>query len=87
LATLVLALADCLEVLERNPTGLEACIGKYPGYQEELGALLRVAAALKRVPAEAVPRDDFLDDLRSRLMKESPAKMTREEVRSNKTED
>jgi hypothetical protein len=60
-------------VLEGNPADLEACIAKYSGHQEELDALLHVAAALKRAPAEAVPRDGFLDDLRSRLMNESPA--------------
>jgi hypothetical protein len=72
LATLTLALADCLERLEGDPAGLEACIGKYAGHQEELRALLRVAAALKQVPEEAAPRDGFLDDLRSMLMKQSP---------------
>ena len=72
MATLALALADCLEALEGNAAGLEACIAKYSGHQEELDALLRVAAALKRVPAEAVPRDGFLDGLRSRLMNEFP---------------
>jgi len=71
LATLALALADCLEVLERNPSGLEACIAKYPGHQEELSALMCVAQALKKVPAETAPRHGFLDDLRSRLMNES----------------
>jgi len=74
LATLTLALADCLERLEGDPAGLEACIGKYAGHQEELRALLRVAAALKQVPEEAAPRDGFLDDLKSRLLKEFPAK-------------
>ena len=73
MATLILALADCLEALERNSAGLEGCIAKYPDYQEELNALLRLAATLKRAPAEAQPRDGFLDDLRSRLMKESSA--------------
>ena len=74
LATLALALVDCLEVLERNPAGLEACVAKYPGHQKELGALLRVAAALKHEPEEAVPREGFLDGLRSKLMNEFPAK-------------
>jgi hypothetical protein len=66
-----LALADCLEALERNSGSLEACIAKYPDYQEELGVLLRLAATLKRAPAEAEPRGGFLDDLRSKLMEES----------------
>ena len=74
LATVVLALAECLEVLERNPAGLEACIGKYSGCQEELDALLRLATALRRLPEGAAPRDGFLQDLKSRLLKEFPAK-------------
>jgi len=74
LATIVLALADCLDALEKDPERLEAYVGKYPEYYQELGPLLRVAAALKQVPEEAVPRDGFLDDLKSRLLKEFPAK-------------
>ena len=77
MAALALALADCLEVLKGDPAGLEACIGKYAGHQEELRALLRVAAALKQVPEEAVPRDGFLDDLRSRLMEKTTTNSTR----------
>ena len=86
MAALILALADCLEALEGNPAGLEACIAKYSGHHEELGALLRVAAALKQVPAGAAPRESFLDGLRSRLITQSPADMTREEVRGNSTD-
>jgi len=71
LATLILALADCLEALERNSGSLEACVAKYPDYQEELSALLRLVVALKRAPAEAEPRDGFLNDLRSKVMEES----------------
>jgi hypothetical protein len=77
LATLALALADCLEVLDRDPAELEVCIAKYPGHQETLDTLLRLAAALKREPAEAVPRDGFLDGLKSRLMSEFPVNNTR----------
>jgi len=64
-------------VLKGDPAGLEACIGKCAGHQEELRALLRVAAALKQVPEEAVPRDGFLDDLRSRLMEKTTTNSTR----------
>lgn len=70
--TLALALADCLEALEGNPADLEACIAKYSGHQEELDALLHVAKTLKEPPVKAVPRDGFLDDLRSTLMKKFP---------------
>ncbi len=77
MATPILALVDCLEALERNPAELEACIARYPGHQEELGALLRVAAALMQVPEAAVPRDGFLDDLKSKLMKQSPTNSAR----------
>jgi len=74
LATIVLALADCLDALEKDPEGLEACLREHVEYQEELGPLLRLAAALKRLPEGATPRDAFLDDLKSRLLKEFPAK-------------
>ena len=73
MATIVLALADCLDALERDPERLEAYVRKYVEYQGELGPLLRLAAALKRLPEGATPRDAFLDDLKSRLLKESPA--------------
>jgi len=74
LATIVLALADCLDALEKDPERLEAYVRKYLQHQEELGPLLRLAAALKRLPEGATPRDSFLDDLKSRLLKEFPAK-------------
>jgi len=74
LATIVLALADCLDALEKDPGRLEAYVGKYVEYQGELGPLLQLAAALRRLPEGATPRDAFLDDLKSRLLKEFPAK-------------
>lgn len=70
MATLVLALADCLEALEEDSESLEACIAKYPDYREELDILLTLAVILRRGPAESEPGDSFLEDLRSRLMKE-----------------
>jgi len=73
LATIVLALADCLDALERDPERLEACLREHVKYQEELGPLLQLAAALKRLPEGAIPRDAFLDDLKSRLLKKLPA--------------
>ena len=74
LATIVLALADCLDALERDPERLEAYVRRYPEYQAELGSLLQLAAALRRLPEGATPRDAFLDDLKSRLLKEFPAR-------------
>lgn len=74
MATIVLALADCLDALERDPERLEAYVGKYPEYHDELGALLQLSAALKRLPKGAAPRDDFVRDLKSRLLKEFPAR-------------
>ena len=73
LATIVLALADCLDALEKDPERLEAYVRRYPEYRSELGPLLQLAAALKRLPEGATPRDAFLDDLKSRLLKEFPA--------------
>jgi hypothetical protein len=78
LTTIFLALADCLEALERDPKKPEAYIGKYPEYQEELGLLLRLAEVLKGMPQEAAPRDEFLRDLKSRLLTEFPAEERRE---------
>lgn len=74
MATIVLALADCLDALERHPERLEAYVRKYLEHQEELAPLLQLAAALKRLPQEAAPRDDFLHNLKSRLMEEFPAR-------------
>ena len=73
MATIVLALADCLDALEKEPQRLEACLREYAEYKE-LGPLLQLAAALKRLPEGATPRDAFLDDLKSRLLKEFPAR-------------
>ena len=75
LAALILALADCLEALEKNPRNLEACIAKYPDHQKELRALLLMVEALNRTPAEAEPRCAFLHDLRFRLTHEPLAKI------------
>jgi len=68
LATIVLALANCLDALEKDPERLEACLTEHAEYQEELGPLLQLAAALKRLPEGATPRDAFLHDLKSRLL-------------------
>ena len=74
MATIFLALADCLDALERDPERLEAYVAKHLEHKEELAPLLRLAAALGRLPEGAVPRDDFVRDLKSRLLKEFPAK-------------
>lgn len=73
MAAIVLALADCLDALEKNPERLEACLTEHAEYQEELGPLLQLAAALKRLPEGATPRDAFLHDLKSRLLKKFSA--------------
>jgi len=73
LAAIALALADCLDALERDPETLEACLREHAEYQEELGPLVRLAAELRRLPEGTAPRDGFLRDLKSRLLKESPA--------------
>ena len=74
LATVVFALADCLDALERDPERLEAYVREYPEYQEELGPLLQLAAALRRLPEGATPRDDFLHELKSKLLREFTVK-------------
>ena len=73
LATIVLALADCLDALEKGPERLEAYVRQYPEFREELAPLLQLAADLKRLPEGATPTDDFVRDLKSRLLKEFPA--------------
>ena len=69
MAAIVFALADCLDALEKDPERLEACLTEHAEYQEELGPLLQLAAALKRLPEGATPRGAFLPDLKSRLLK------------------
>jgi len=69
----VLALADCLDALEKDPERLEACLKEHVEFREELGPLLQLVAALRRLPEGATPRDGFLRDLKSRLLKEFPA--------------
>lgn len=74
MASIVSALADCLDALEKDPERLEAYARKYPRFQEELRSLLQVAAALRRLPEGAEPRVDFLRELKSRLLREMAAK-------------
>lgn len=68
--SIVEALADCLEAMRRGEA-MEACLTTYPHYQEELRALLKVAAMIRPLPPEAVPSALFRQETRSRLVERS----------------
>jgi hypothetical protein len=72
LPSIVEALADCLEAMRRGED-MEACLTMYPHYQEELRALLKVAAMIRPLPPEAVPSAAFQQDTRGRLLERSSA--------------
>jgi len=75
LTGIVAALTDCLEVLEEGGEELEARLSKHERYREELGALLEIVQDLKITSQEEEPHpsDEFLKDLKAKLLREFPA--------------
>jgi len=74
LADIISALADCLEVLEEGGDELEARLRKHERYRQELVALLGIVKELKVMgqDEELSPSDEFLKDLKARLLRELP---------------
>jgi hypothetical protein len=75
LADIVSALADCLEVLEEGGDELEARLRKHERYRQELVALLGIVQDLRTTGQEEElhPSDEFLGDLKARLLRQLPS--------------
>jgi hypothetical protein len=74
LADIISALADCLEVLEEGGDELEARLRRHERYRQELVALLGIVKELNTMGQEEElhPTDEFLGDLKARLLRELP---------------
>ena len=74
LAGIISALADCLEALNEGGDALEARLRKHERYRQELLALLGIVKELNTMGQEEEldPRDEFLSDLKARLLRELP---------------
>jgi hypothetical protein len=79
LADIISALADCLEVLEEGSDELEARLRKHERYRQELVALLGVVQELRTMGQEEElhPGDEFLTELKARLLRELPTTLKR----------
>jgi len=54
----------------REGESLEACLQRYPEYQERLRPLLEIAQALEDRQPEVAPSPYFLVELKSKLIRE-----------------
>jgi len=74
LAGIISALVDCLEALNEGGDALEARLRKHERYRQELVALLELVKELNTMGQEEElhPGDEFLSDLKARLMSELP---------------
>ena len=74
LAGIISALADCLEVLEGGGDELEARLSKHERHRQELVALLEIVQELNTMGQEEElrPSDEFLRDLKAKLLRELP---------------
>lgn len=74
LAGIISALTDCLEALGEGGDALEARLRKHERYRQELVALLEIVRELNTVGQEEElhPSDEFLGDLKARLLRELP---------------
>ena len=74
LAGIISALADCLEVLEGGGDELEARLSKHERHRQELVALLEIVQELNTMGQEEElrPSDEFLGDLKAKLLRELP---------------
>jgi len=72
LASIIPALADCLEALNQGADELEERLRKHESHRQELVALLKIVGELKTMGQEdeSVPGDEFVKDLKARLLKE-----------------
>ena len=74
MADIISALADCLEVLEEGGDELEARLRRHERYRQELVALLGIVKELNTVGQEEElhPSDEFVKDLKAKLLRELP---------------
>ena len=74
MAGIISALVDCLEALNEGGDALEARLRKHERYRQELVALLELVKELNTMGQEEElhPGDEFLSDLKARLMTELP---------------
>ena len=74
LADIIPALTDCLEALNEGGDALEARLRKHERYRQELVALLEIVKELNTMgqDEELRPSDEFLSDLKAKLLRELP---------------
>lgn len=74
MAGIIPALADCLEALNKGADELEERLRKHERYRQELVALLEIVKELKTMgqEEELSPSDQFLKDLKAKLLTELP---------------
>jgi len=74
LADIIPALTDCLEALNEGGDALEARLRKHERYRQELVALLEIVKELNTMGQEEElrPSDEFLSDLKAKLLTELP---------------
>ena len=66
---LVEALAECLEALREGEPAVEACLRRYPDYEEQLRALLEVVRLIPRLPREVTPSERFREQTRAWVLR------------------
>ena len=67
MASIVEALADCLETMRRG-AGLEAALEQYPEHRLQLKALLEVATLIRPLPEDVVPSHAFRAVVKSHIL-------------------
>ena len=79
MAGIISALADCLEALNEGSDELEERLRNHERYRQELVALLDIVKELKTMDEEEElrPSDEFLKDLKAKLLTELPTRTQR----------
>ena len=67
MASIVQALADCLETL-RQGSDLEMALGRYPEYRAQLKALLEVASLIRLLAEDATLSPALRESIWARLL-------------------
>jgi hypothetical protein len=72
LASIILALADCLDALDEGTEELEKRLKKHESYRQELTGILEIVKELRAVgqEEEAIPSGQFVRELKERLLTE-----------------
>ena len=69
---IVVALADCLEILRAGEGDISACLEKYPDLADQLDPLLRTVEQIRPLPIDVTPPYDLRISLRKRLTGAEP---------------